>query len=895
MKSKLFLAIILGAITFLGAFQLDALARCCDSASDCEPYANGRTYNCGNEQSPYVCGDPKPGGGYYQGKQCWYTEPAAEDCDEWLSCFIDSSSGRCGQNRYCRSPFWGSQWRSCGDSCTDGANHCEGTTYSGPCGETCNGSKVCCNPVNPNTPTISSPANGSNHNRVTSVTLDWSDIVWNEECTGTSIRNFTVCVGTNAGDPCSGGSTIVVTPVSGDTPLSTTAYTQSLPATYYWKVMANNKADRASAWSSIGNFNITNHAPSITSTSPSEIPSNGPSTLTLTTTDLDGGDDIGRVYLAFNNCVVNPADAGWSNFEHINANFGGVYSIINSTLGVAVNNSNAACTGTAASPPDPWGPAPGSNTSGTFTLNSVTNTPSGNNMTSVFSINTNGFPATPGTSYNYYAMVRDRENLWHTGGLGTNWSKQGTVCVEGYSSSFPYIGNWSQWGTCRNDGSYVHKRTRSRSCYDDCPGINDCTVYLGTAASCPVDSNGNPGVCELAGDVQTQVEDCTALVRGNLYDASDCGPGLCTCDSAIPLDVNSGALAVSTFAATNPWGLVSPSPFDITAGGAYSFSVYLGPTGGNAFHIDFQTLFDRGQIGDINPKVSCPTRDISIPSCTLGYGGAMPCRVPPETTYDYGFFRKYGGWWQVSGGNVHADTAIVSNIPASVAAASQRLILDNNGRNGIATYETSLSLGSNLNALVSGSNRTFQQTYQGLIYNYAFFDSKLKSLTATSWNGSAPLVYNQGTNDYMLVRYTGASPLTITGLIVAANQKYIILVPGNVNVTGNITVANGGYLAVISGGNITFGSDVVSAQGWFLSDGMITIASRGSTDADELLENLFQGQGSFVAWNGFSLNRDRGVRNNTVPPQTFLYRPDFVTSIPSVLKFPYSYYAPYNP
>ncbi|HEX9008556.1 MAG TPA: hypothetical protein VF837_04820, partial [Patescibacteria group bacterium] len=717
-------------------------------------------------------------------------------------------------------------------------------------------------------------------------------VSWANECSNTTPRSYQVCVGSDQAALCDntkGGTSIDIDGTASSDPATSTTYTQSVPGTYYWKIRAINKAGYGSSWSPNWSFVIDNKVPSLTSINPVEIPSTGTSGLSLVTTDLDGASDIASVYLAFSNCSADPSEAGWSNFEHNNANFFGAASVVGGGALIAAGNANAACTGTVASPTTPWGAAPGSNATGKLTLNSVSNTPSGNNLSSVFNITTNGFVK---GNYNYFGMVQDKESLYHTGTTVASWKKLGAVCVEGFTAPVDpvagntYVTGWSSWSTCDNGpGPNAHTRFRTRTCTEDCVGgTNDCANYL--AANCP---GGN---CTVAGNTQTQRENCIGVVQGHLYDASDCVSG-CSCGGA-SAPIRSSSISV---AGANVWSLTpNPLSLNVDINGGYSFNAYLGNSG-NTFTFDFSNLVASGLVGDATPKVKCDEATPTLLGCDTGYTGAQPCQPIPAKVFDFGFYRKYGGWWQATGASVHANTTIQSKIPASLTLLSdQRLIkTDSYNRDGLISYGTSVNLGTNPNvqSTYTLSNRRFQQTYQGMIYNYAFFDTKFKTNTSTEWTtGNTPPAYaDPGGKGYMLVKYAGAGPLSLSGFSVANGQKYVIMVPQDINVTGNITVANGGFLAIMTKGNIHFGSGVSIVHGWYLADGQIVTDSTGVETTDLQLH----GEGSFVAWEGFTLNRDRGVLNNKTPSQEFIYRKDMMTNIPSILQFPYKYYAPYTP
>jgi hypothetical protein len=278
---------------------------------------------------------------------------------------------------------------------------------------------------------------------------------------------------------------------------------------------------------------------------------------------------------------------------------------------------------------------------------------------------------------------------------------------------------------------------------------------------------------------------------------------------------------------------------------------------------------------------------------------------------DAGFWRKYDGWWQVTGGSVHANGSIASTIPASLDTPAEQALIksDINGKDGLVSYGTTTNLGSNPEVTdprtsktikVSASNRAFNQTYGGIQYNYAYFNAKLSGLKATSWDGSGSVpAYSDPTGaGYMLIKYTGGGALNFPALAVIGVQKYIILSPQSVNVNGYITVAPGAFLTLISNGTITFNNalgridptdnDVNKVfTGWFVADSIDF-----GTTGNESTEKQFHGEGSFVAWNGFTLKRNWGKKNNAEAPEEFVYRDDLMTNAPNVLKFAYKNYAP---
>jgi len=662
-----------------------------------------------------------------------------------------------------------------------------------------------------------------------------------------------------------------------------------MPGTYYWKVRSRNKAGNYSGWSSIGNFIIDNKAPTYPSSpsvqcTPDEIPATGgPLDFSVTVSDADGGDDIDRVYLGFNTCTNDPGDANWYNFEHTFANYFGGMGASTNWGSRGASNANAACTGTVGSPTDPWASIPGNNALGTVSYSGVSNNISGNNYTQNFSISTAGL--TPGSGYNCYTMVRDKELLWHTGTTAASWKKLNPVCVEGFSGTNPsYVSAWSDWGNCGAAGA--HKRSRTRTCTEDCTSTtNDCDTYLaeGGAQDC-----GAECTYDTTTNTQTQVQDCTGTITGTLYDASD----VANCPAMVTT-IGPGTFTITSLAGyplVSP-ASASPATISVNGSGQYSFTGYSPDT----FNYDFTDLLNAGLIGNSTPKFSCTSASASLINSPIACM-TQPCETGASFVYNFGFWRKYGGWWQVVGGPVYAGGDILSTIPASLPLFSDMYLVKpgTTAHNGIAVYGQTLDLGSNPNAKVNSNNTSLQATYQGNNhYNYEFFRNKLSGKITGNWPDENQLpAYADGGSGYMFLRSTDGTASNFSSPItVAAGEKYVILTSGTVNISNDITVAIGGSLTIITDQNIVFSSAVTKAEGWYIADGNIVVDSTG-VEATEL---QFQGNGSFTAHGSINLSRDRGTTNNNAPSELFTYRYDLLQNAPEVIKFPYRKYGPYVP
>ena len=905
----------------------------CDTGWTCEytGFCNPSNTQAGSCGSPSSCSVSCPG------------SPTGNSCDHTESCSCSPGATSCG---------------TCSETCDGGTQTC--TDGCSSWSETCN-TQACCNTTTPAAPTLASPSNGASYTGVSSVTLTWNAVTaWGEECSGTANRSYEICVGTSSTDPCSGGTTLTTSDPT--TPAVTTPYTQNITGTYFWKVKSINKGSASSAWSGTRSFTITNRPPAITPTPPGtnyvtplEISRTGSATLSYSPHDLDGGADISHVYLAMTNCTSATGDPGWSYFEHNLANWFGAQWRDNGLRALIKNEPLSSCVSGYPSPNaiNVWDYTafPLSNVPGNLTINSINGVVSGNNLNTSWNLTLNNFPV--GNHYTY-AMIKDKEEYWHTFPNPMSWTRLNQVCAEGgpyivdtpalttcgshvtsctqdcttinncagypinsclecgpylvdtpalttcgnhvttctedcgsdncvgypLNSCLecgPTVSSWATWSAC---GVGTHLRTRTRTCTETCTtDNNDCQDYF--TSNCPAGST-----CATTGSglswTQTATQNCTGTVTGTLYDASDAD----TC-AQLTVPINGGGTA--TFGFAGPWTTI-PNPITVSTAGVFSFTAY---TPGN-YSPNFQNLVDLGLIGSITPKLSCNGGvDVTFSGSATGCL-TQPCET--ITGQDYGFYRQYDGWWQANGGPIYAGDSVGSEIPSSYTG-NQFLINPITNHKGFLFYGSSYDLGTNPDAIVNASDTHLQGTNEStVVFNYEFFKNKLSSRPSdVTWTTNNLPNYNDvGSKGYMLIKYTGsAGSLTIGAKAIAANQKYIALIPAGVtvNVTGNITIANTGFLALIADGNINFGTSVTAAQGWYLADGSISVSSTG----DSTTEQQFVGTGSFVGRTGITFNRDRGVTNNTAPAEVITYSASQLVAAPDVIKFPFKKYTRYRP
>lgn len=331
------------------------------------------------------------------------------------------------------------------------------------------------------------------------------------------------------------------------------------------------------------------------------------------------------------------------------------------------------------------------------------------------------------------------------------------------------------------------------------------------------------------------------------------------------------------------WPLINP-PVTLDENGNYYEPVYASavtPT----YTFDYTELLNSDKVAGI--KLQCQGTDATV------------TQNNQVVTKDIGFWRVYGGWWQVTGGNVYGKNGVHSDVPASmVPASNQKLILTNaDGVSGFLSYGTpwvGLELGTNPDVAVSDPLWRIESAYEGLRYDYNFYNTKMDVFTATTWDGGS-VDYNDGGVGYQIFKHNGNVTLDYAGP--TGTQKAILMVNGNVTINNDIVVPSGAYLAIIAKGNITFSPSVANAQGWFVAENINvpcvdTVAPAGECDRTDI---QFSGEGSFVGWSGINMTRDRFKTNNQEPSEKFAYRADMLLNVPTPMKVYTKRFSPFVP
>jgi hypothetical protein len=392
--------------------------------------------------------------------------------------------------------------------------------------------------------------------------------------------------------------------------------------------------------------------------------------------------------------------------------------------------------------------------------------------------------------------------------------------------------------------------------------------------------------------------ECEGLIRGTIFDASD----LSACPSFDPVTgylvgVDTTLTANNrTFTMTDqsnvsphPWSLLSPALTNSV--GNYSVRVYAPTT----YNYNFNSLSDI-YITSTGPKLTCTSASAVVPSNNIPGCTTQPCTLVKNMSF--GFNRYWSGWWQAQGASVHAEDGLKSSIPSDYPGEQSLILKDPaiGNRTGVLSYGlfSDTMLGLNTNAKVSTNLWQVESKYTGIIYDHDYFKQQFKKYTTTVWDGVSPIVYDDKGLGYQIFKVSG--PVTFS-YVPTGTEKTIFLIDGNVTINTNLVVPVGAYLSIISNGDISFGTAVTRVDGWYVAKNILVpcIDANSDTQCDRT-DVQFQGNGSFVAWRGMTLKRDRGaVANIAGPAEKFTYRLDLYNNAPDPMKNVTKIYRPYVP
>jgi hypothetical protein len=244
---------------------------------------------------------------------------------------------------------------------------------------------------------------------------------------------------------------------------------------------------------------------------------------------------------------------------------------------------------------------------------------------------------------------------------------------------------------------------------------------------------------------------------------------------------------------------------------------------------------------------------------------AVFLRQASAAELNFGFGQMAESWFQVQGGDVHADGNINSPVPATLN------FMEN--PQGVVSFGGSGSFGE------GAPNWQVQDSSIDLsAFNYNYFSSHIATTDFPCNPSESSCWANLGSGNY---QYSGT--MNMPGSTININSRTIVvLVNGGLNINEKIRVADDAFLAFIVNGSINIDGDVTETginpalEGIYFSQG--TIAT-GESDKE------FVGKGIFAAQGGFNLQRDLGdTDNQTTPAETFIFDPRLLVEMPEALQ-----------
>ena len=324
-------------------------------------------------------------------------------------------------------------------------------------------------------------------------------------------------------------------------------------------------------------------------------------------------------------------------------------------------------------------------------------------------------------------------------------------------------------------------------------------------------------------------------------------------------------------------------------------------------------------------------------SCECLVRGGTECgySIKVDGNEQFDFFvkdREAKSWWQVWGGLVHSNQGgLVSILPQAIFSflnGSVGVTPGGSTTAGIPTSAGIIDIGSMAGVTYSQNlNMRVTNHSHSLVYNqnYQYFANKIDKPSSrnipdilTSKPSASGVVVNGDTHVYFApgnqIVDAGAPPWSVN-----AGEKLIIFVDGNLtfrdfdaSTQQLYTVADGGFIAFIVSGSITIDDSVGydssanapattqvtgrrqgNIAGVFIADKQILIEGDGDTTK---VDKKFIGEGSFVSWGqqaGLEAIRfDRNFDITTLPTslnindptESFIFRPDFILSLPEAMK-----------
>jgi len=322
---------------------------------------------------------------------------------------------------------------------------------------------------------------------------------------------------------------------------------------------------------------------------------------------------------------------------------------------------------------------------------------------------------------------------------------------------------------------------------------------------------------------------------------------------------------------------------------------------------------------------SCSTCESDCGACTdPGFCGDATCNAFETCSScesDCGSCPSDLSWWQARGGSIYAartsSPAIQSIVPGLtcseptcspyllaliqglITAETDGVVITGGGSvqaDGYYTPRNLVAIGARLTRYTEGYDFFYRRTTLGSSPTDQFagqHGDAQKPVASGIYFSSQDTIIQQ--------------PWTIT-----AGESYIIFVDGTLtfqdptNVGSLITVEEGGFIAFIANADIIIDQTVGHAdpasttpnlEGIYVADDLLTVAQDGDINT---ADRRFIGAGTFVGWGGVDLQRDLDANgggttyNQTIPAETFIYRPDLLFNTPEEMLSPHSIWQEVN-
>ena len=314
-------------------------------------------------------------------------------------------------------------------------------------------------------------------------------------------------------------------------------------------------------------------------------------------------------------------------------------------------------------------------------------------------------------------------------------------------------------------------------------------------------------------------------------------------------------------------------------------------------------------------------------TCICPSGCVYPAADSPASNVNFYVVDATDPWFQVAGGPIVAYSTVGTVIQSLISpyctlanGCVPALILNQNGADtegyvltGGGEVDTSYDAGLQADQIDENAHNWFGKLSDTPDHqDFAYFRQlvRLASNATSDFGATAnqaekptqPPV-NSGAEAYF---HDGDLTINTASWDIASGESLVILVDGNVTISSPIQVANGGFLMIVASGNITidgnlgFDDPTETAgivEGVYVADGQFIVATLGAGVGDK----RFNGEGTFVGWNGINLQRDyddgsgRRIYNNTSPTEFFTYRPDLLVNAPDSIKRPRYSWRELNP